>query len=234
MLLGVSTSLFGQSKWVPSAVRVGVDLYDVLLTSIKSNRTIYEFNADIDFHNYFLVFDYGVYKGSENTILYDYEAKGYFWRLGADVNLIPYEKSRSVFFFGVRYAEAAFDDRVQFDFNSNFYGSNTVLRENKDLYATWYELTMGLKVPMWKWIQLGFTGRMKFGRSMRSSQGLESVLIPGFGNGINRTEFALNYHLMFRIPFRDKPIPPKPERKKVTRETPDSNTNPRNNRNNNN
>jgi hypothetical protein len=215
ILIGVPVTVFAQSKWVPSAVRVGVDLYDIVLTTVKSNRTIYEFNADVDFHKYFFSFDYGIFEGSESNVIYDYSSKGYFWRLGLDINLTPYEKSRSVVFFGLRYAEAAFDDKVQFDFNSYYFGNGRVIRENKDLYATWYEMVMGLKVPIWKFVQLGLTGRMKFGRNMKTSNSLESLLVPGYGRGISRTEFAINYHLFFRIPFRNKPIPPKPERKKA-------------------
>jgi len=144
--------------------------------------------------------------------------------------LIPYEKSRSVFFFGLRYAEASFTDNALYTDSTYYYGTGPIYRENKDMYAKWVEIVMGLKVPLWKWVQLGLTGRMKFAKRLGRSNSLESLLIPGYGNGNSNTEFALNYHLLFRIPFRDKPIPPKPERKKVvTEQEGQSTTNGRNN-----
>jgi len=214
MVVLLPFSVKAQKDWAPSAIRLGVDVYDLGTTLLDKNQTIYEFNADIDVYNYFISFDYGIFDYQKINGSYEYHNKGTFYRIGPDVNFIPWEKFRSVFYFGVRYGSAVFDDNIQFTETSKFFGQPLISRENNSLRSRWYEMVMGLKVPIWKGLELGLAGRVKFGLKSGEVNGLDPIVIPGYGRRISTTEFGLNYSILYRIPFRNKPIPPKPVRKK--------------------
>ena len=59
VIAAIPVYVMAQSKYLPSAIRIGTDLTKLGQTLIDEEKTFYEFHADIDVHKYFLVFDYG-------------------------------------------------------------------------------------------------------------------------------------------------------------------------------
>ena len=205
--------LTAQNKFIPSSLRVGTELVLVGVSTFNSDRTAYELTADIDFHKYFLSFDYGYGDRIRNEEKYIYQSTGNYFRIGPDINFLYYDKRSSVLFLGMRYAKSNYDDQVTFIREDPNYGSVPIERENKDLEASWLELLLGIKVRIWKELYMGYNLRFKFSRSFEADN-LFPFDIPGYGSAEDRSRFDLNYYIYYKIKWKEKPLLPKPREKR--------------------
>ncbi len=55
----MNSSLYGQSKVLPSSVRLGLDLSRLTKKVLDPDRSQYEINADVDVYKFFITADYG-------------------------------------------------------------------------------------------------------------------------------------------------------------------------------
>ena len=131
-------SLQGQSKFLPSAFRVGTDLTDLLHSAFDQKVTKYQLLADIDVHKFFLVGEYGNYKTITYDANYRYDNDGSFWRVGFDYNMLHGSVENNALFVGLRYAQSNFDDQTLFILEHPIWGTRPVLVGNEDIKATWY------------------------------------------------------------------------------------------------
>jgi len=205
--------LFAQNKFVPTSIRFGTELALLGITAFNSDRSAFEFTTDIDFHKYYLSFDYGYADRIRNESKYIYQSTGNYFRIGPDINFLYYDKRSSVLFLGVRYARSNYDDKLTFLREDPSYGTLTIERENNDLEASWVELLIGLKVRIWKELYMGYNLRFKFSRSFEVDN-LFPFDIPGYGSAEDRSRFDLNYYIYYKIKWKEKPIPPKPRDKR--------------------
>jgi hypothetical protein len=88
------------------------------------------------------------------------------------------------------------------------YGQNIVDHINPDVNAHWYELTAGIRVKMWKFFWMGYTGRFKFGLSTNATGNMIPSDVPGYGRTDREQTWGFNYQLIFRIPIRKSPSGP--------------------------
>lgn len=194
-----------RNKYVPTGIRVGIDLLAYGKTRFQDNFTGWEFEGDMDFDRYYLALEYGSWGKKLNSDSAGYENRGTYWRAGIDVNFLTKDPDRNMFFLGARYGRSVFTESMsvtRFDpvwglLSDNFYHSN--------VRASWIELTAGLRVKVWKIFWLGYTGRFKFALSNDGTTEMLPHDVPGFGRTNKDTTWGFNYYLMIRLPIRKAP-----------------------------
>ncbi len=196
--------LKGQSKFLPSAFRLGTDLTDLLHSAFDDKVSKYQLLADIDANKFLVVGEYGKYK----TITYEqdfrYDNKGQFFRVGFDFNVLSKSVENNALFVGLRYAQSKFDDQTLFVLEDPIWGTQPVVGGNEAVDASWYEITTGLKVRIWNQLYLGSTFRIKIILRQEGIGTTDTFSVPGFGRADNNTSVGLNYQIFYRLPFRDK------------------------------
>jgi len=209
LCLTVPQEIMGQSKFLPSGLRVGTDIIKLGESAFVDDKTGFEFQADIDFHKFFLVADYGFSDTKEREELFNYANKGSYARIGLDYNTLFRSKEYNVLFFGARYAKSRFDDAVSFVVDDGVWGTQEVIYTNNNVDATWFEVVGGLKVAVWKQLFLGYIVRFKLGLDIKQTGTSESFTVPGFGRTDNNSNIGMNVYVYYRLAWRKKPIPPK-------------------------
>ncbi|MFA0962266.1 DUF6048 family protein [Roseivirga sp. BDSF3-8] len=221
ILVGTSLPAFAQSEsdsvrvrekkdWKPSAIRVGTELTGPVFGLFNKDYFQWELTADVDFHRYFLVVDYGYEERIREGQNFRFETSGNYWRAGVDMNFLTTDPSRSVLYFGMRAAGSTFSGDLTFmESDSLLFGDGTVNYTFDKYTATWGEALVGLKVQVLNNVYLGLAGRFKFAININGGLAVSAYEVPGFGVADDNSSFALDYYIYYRIPWRNKGIPPK-------------------------
>lgn len=187
----------------PSKLKLSYDLIDVGERVFKSFDQGHQFQATIDFDQYFLAAEYGMVKVNR-TGPFNYNMEGSFFSIGPEVNLLKNErKSGNSMTFGMRYATANFQDNLSF-VSSGPFGDQQIYQENPSVKVVWAELTTGLNVNVWKGLYIGYTVRMKFWKKLTGVGELIPHDIPGFGLYERNNGVGFNYYVGWAIPLREK------------------------------
>jgi hypothetical protein len=201
-------------NYIPAAIRFGVDVMALVNSRVKEEFNGWEFTADTEFHRYLLVADFGYSEEQFTADVESYSNDGHYWRLGIDANFLTRDPEKNVFFLGLHYGRASYNERmliVPTQEEQETWGSEPRLYSNDGMKAGWLELNGGLKVKIWQGIQLGYTCRFKFSLSQDKSREMLSHSVPGYGSTDRETAWGFNYYVFYRIPFRNTTaiLPPK-------------------------
>lgn len=186
----------------PTGLRIGTDLIAIGKTLYDSPLTGWELNADVDFGRYYLAMDYGAWSRKDSLDNGYYKNDGRYFRVGVDVNFLLKDPDRNMFFMGFRYGRSSYSEQLTYEFTADEFGEIQRELSNPDARASWGELTTGLRVKIWKYIWMGYTGRLKFMPSTKNTGELETWDIPGYGKTSKSVYWGFNYQVFFRIPFR--------------------------------
>ncbi len=197
-----------ENKFIPTGVRIGTDGFSIARNFYDKTFQGWEVNADVDFYRYYFAVDVGSWSRDFNSDAGTYHNQGNYFRLGADVNFLLKDPDRNLMFFGVRYGNSKFAETYNELATSPIYGPNTIDHINPDVNAHWYELTAGIRVKMWKFFWMGYTGRFKFGLSTNETGNMIPSDVPGYGRTDRDETWGFNYQLIFRIPIRKTPSGP--------------------------
>lgn len=204
----------------PSEILFATDVVGLGKT-IFTEDTKLEFHTKLDFHHYYLAGEFGISQINPTGTNFDYTSEGAFFRIGPQVNLMPYNKHRSSIFFGVMYARSSFSDKIDYTQSDIIWGDKTTVYANDELKARWYEANIGINTRLVGPIYLGYTLRFKFAKSLSGHQELFPLEIPGFGAADKGNSFGFTYQIIYKLRFRDKPIPKRPLRKENEDEKPE-------------
>jgi hypothetical protein len=218
-ILGCSISASGQEVAValdtvptrvkknfrPASIRIGTDLFGIVKSQVNSNFNAWEITADTELHRYLFVFDYGHSSEKNGDATATYSNNGNYWRVGIDANFLTRDPDKNAFFIGAHYGHASYDEDmliIPTEEEQSLWGADAQSYANSSMQAGWLELNTGLKVKIWKGIQLGYTARFKFGLSEDDTREMLSHNIPGYGRTNKETAWGFNYYIFYRIPFR--------------------------------
>ena len=211
ILLNSGNLIAQKSKrdFVPSEVIFATDVVGLGKT-IFSDETKLEFHTKIDFDQFYLAGDFGYDKINPTGEGFDYHSKGTFFRVGPHINMMPYNKHRSSIFFGLMYARSSFNDQITYELADQGWGARTLNYSNDNLTARWFEANLGINVKILGPLYLGYTMRFKFSKSLSGNGALFPYEIPGYGKADKGGQFGFNYYVIYKLRFRDKPIPKRP------------------------
>lgn len=190
------------TDYLPTGIRIGTDLISLGKSFAGDKFDGWEVNADIDFRRYYLTADYGNWARNVSIENGSYTNNGSYFRIGADVNFLLKDPDRNMFFLGMRYGRASFKEQVVYQVRDTIFGDAGYALENADLRARWAELTLGLRVKIWKHLWMGYTAKMKFFPKVNNQTEITTYDIPGYGLAAKRTYYGFNYQIFWKIPFR--------------------------------
>lgn len=188
---------------MPTGIRIGTDLIALAKIPLSNQFDGWEVSADLDFYKYYLTFEYGNWQKTKSSIDQSYSNSGNYFRVGVDVNLLLKDPDKNMFFVGLRYGRSSFDELLTYDLSDPVFGNTTEIRSNNGMVSGWGEVTVGLRVKLWKELWMGYTARLKMSPSI--DEGGEFIVydIPGYGLASKRTYWGFNYQLYWRFPVRN-------------------------------
>jgi hypothetical protein len=198
----------------PAGLRVGGDLISFSKSQFQKSFTGWELTTDLDIHRYLVTAEVGSWGRTFSSDSASYHNQGNYWRFGIDANFLTRDAERNAFFLGMRYGHSTYDEQVAYTLKDKIWGTTQGSLTNTGMKAHWVELTMGLKVKVYKFIWMGYTGRLKFGLKKNEHTTLLSSDVPGYGRTDRDNTFGFNYYVMFRIPFRKTTSILPPDKKK--------------------
>lgn len=202
-------------QW-PTGIRIGTDLIALGKTFGNSPLQSWEVNADVDFGRYYLAVDYGNWSRTETLRNGDYKNDGSYWRAGVDINFLLKDPDKNMFFIGFRYGRATYDEYLNYTATSTDFGDQQLSLSNTGATGGWGEMTVGLRVKIWKALWMGYTARMKIAPGTSGTGELETFDLPGYGLASDNVYWGFNYQVFWRIPFKKEKkalILPVPESK---------------------
>lgn len=189
-------------KFVPTGVRIGTDLISLIRTPADDAFDGFELSGDVDFNHYYLTVETGHWERQIQDKVNTYSNKGNYMRVGVDYNFLKNDPDRNMFFMGMRYGWGSFSERLQVAFDSPVWGPRSEVYTNSNAKATWFELTTGLRVHIWKNLWMGYTARYKTFLSTRGTTNLTAYDVPGYGRTDKESTWGFNYQVFVRIPVR--------------------------------
>jgi hypothetical protein len=195
-----------KKDYSPTGIRFGTDLISLVKSQTRKSFSGWEAAADIDLNRYLLTAEIGNwgrnFSADSTGFSSNYSNKGNYWRAGVDVNFLTHDPERNVFSLGMRYGRSRYSESTTFTAFDKVWGPVNGNYSNNNISARWFELTMGLKVKIYKFIWMGYTGRLKFGLKKEEGAAMLSSDVPGYGNTDKENTFGFNYYVFFKIPFR--------------------------------
>ena len=216
-----------ERDWVPSALYLSLDPVSYL-SHLSGDDYHYEMRAKVDFDNFFMVFDYGSVASNLGASDFDYHSDGSFFRIGPQVNFMPYSASRSSLCFGVQYGHAQFEDKIDYFVPGETWNDASLRFQNNQVAASWFETTLGLSAQIVGPLYMGYTVRFRLGMSRSETDELTPYEIPGFGPARKASNFGFSYYITYRFGFRNKPVPSRPVRPKRLENTGNDSRQPSN------
>lgn len=196
---------------LPTLLRVGTDLLGATRSAIDETRDSWEIQAEVDIYRYFIAIEYGRESYRFANTNYDYENDGSYFRVGADINLIPREAFGSVLYFGLRYARSTFNEELSGVISDPVWDYVVINSTNNGIEARWIEIVTGMKAKIWKNMYLGYALRLKVSPKIKnpSELKLDPYQIPGFGLASQNSFYGVNYYVAWQFPFRQKFMAPR-------------------------
>lgn len=219
-------------KYLPRALQIGIDISSPIYYKVYKKTGIkYEVTGLVDFSSVLLQIDYGwgdMYRQGSSTQLRDSNNQvinslsynlGQYFRIGLDYNFLHTSAESNAAFAGIRYARSYCYDRLQSllpdeyklgmrekNINLTMWDDYFIDSERYTIEAQWFELVVGFRVKLWKWLYLGGTARYQFNKKLSNHRGHIPFDIVGWGlNSTNAT--SLNMHLNLRLPLQKDTLP---------------------------
>ncbi len=192
-----------KKSYVPTGIRIGTDLIALGKIPLSDRFDGWEISGDVDFYRNYLTVEVGNWQRTLVSATQNYSNDGGYYRVGVDVNLLLKDPDKNMFFIGLRYGHAQFDEKFEYTVNDEVFGEIQQTLENTGMKAGWGEVTLGLRVKIWKQLWMGYTARLKMSSQVNGNAGFVPYEIPGYGLASKSTYWGFNYQLYWRFPFRN-------------------------------
>ncbi|MCC5920878.1 MAG: DUF6048 family protein [Cyclobacteriaceae bacterium] len=207
LTFGLIADLKAQTeRYLPSGVRVGIDALNLGYGTFNPRWQRYEVHGDIDIDKYLLSLDLGTHTFNETSEVdqLNYNMSGSFFRVGIDYNVLYLDSAMNAFFVGLRHGRAAFSENLRSNFPHPIFGDVVTDASNPSVNGSWWEMAFGFKAQVYKNIYMGYTLSMRIFPSASGQTEMGTYWVPGLGRVEEGINFGFNYHIMYRIPFRQK------------------------------
>jgi hypothetical protein len=201
--VAVDTAKQKTNKYLPTGVRVGTDVLALGISRYDNTFDGWEVSGDVDFDRYYFVMEFGYWAKDFVTDADVYSNDGRYFRVGADVNFLTKDPDKNMFFLGLRYARSTFSENLSIARTDSLW--NTPINNsytNNSINGSWFEVTSGIRVKIWKMFWMGYTARFKFALNTNETGDLIPHDIPGYGTTDKDSAWGFNYQIFLRIPVR--------------------------------
>ncbi len=187
-------------------LKIGLDISNFLIGTVTTNIDGLDFSVDytLDKKRYAIV-EFGYNSYNESSDVLDYFSKGSYVRIGfdSDTRKENPNKSRDMFYLGLRYAFATYNQRIEnAQISSTYWPDVTQEEVSFDNSAHWGEALAGFKVEVMKNIYLGLGLRMKILIYQSGDKTINpAVFIPGYGKTSGTFIMGFNYNIYYNLPF---------------------------------
>ncbi len=200
--------------YLPSGIRLGVDIMGPALNFFDKRVLSYEFTAETDLGPYNLIAEGGLQSFAERNDNVDYSMQGRFFRIGPEVNFLSRDRHLNSFFFGLRYSWARFAEQVSGPVDGENWGIVPVNFDIAQNRSSWLEMTTGVKVRIWRGFFMGYIFRFRFARwGSEPAVPFEPYFVPGYGLAARNNTWGFRYYLMYRLQWRKKVLQEKKAKK---------------------
>lgn len=192
-------------------LRVGIDLSRFSLPYLQPEREGYELSGDFEIkRDVYITGEYGIENVTLHKDQYSYESEGYYFRAGVDHNFLKNQKpdEYEMVFLGIRYGYAS----------QNHMASNVIIQNQfwpgtsgnsiaeRVCNTHWIEVVAGIRAELFWNFSMGWSVRGRIRLAHNGYSNLDPYNVPGYGNGIKKSNLGFNFSLYFRIPFYNQKI----------------------------
>jgi len=187
-------------------LKFGWDMSNLLVGALSSSRIGFDFSVDYSLKkDLYGIIEAGINSYNETSDEMDYISEGTYFRLGADFKMNKKElnPSRDIFYLGLRYAFASFEQRLEnYQMYSDYWPNASGDNVSFNSQAHWAEAIAGFKVEIIKNIYLGLGLRFKFMIVQTGDKTLKPApYIPGFGKSADAIIVGFNYNIYYNLPI---------------------------------
>jgi|GEM_PF-1581730 len=187
-------------------LKLGWDISNLLIGAISPKRYGLDLYADVTVaKNTYLALEFGNNTYSETSTLMEYGSKGNYFRIGMDFDLRKDKQgsNRDMFYLGVRYAYARFEQSLSnYQISSDLWPLVTEENITFSNQAHWVETIAGFKVEVFKNIYLGLGMRFKLLVYQAGDKTIKRApYIPGYGKTSSSLIAGFNYTLYYNLPL---------------------------------
>jgi hypothetical protein len=190
---------------VPRSIKAGIDLYGPLYNIYNSKIKSYEGFISVETDTgKAVVLEAGYLDYEYSQYNYDYLNKGVFIRAGMDFNMLKPETAVGKYYagLGLRYGLSIYSTEVPSFKSSNYWGTVSGSVPKKGSVAHFLEVSPGIRTELFRYVEIGWTVRLRFLIYQNAGKDLKPVYIPGFGNATKTFSPGINYYIIISIPYR--------------------------------
>lgn len=188
------------------SIRLGVDLGGFARQIFEPQTQSLEFSLDVEWkRHYFAAFEAGMLAVDISRESHQYQASGYFFRLGMDFNILGQtpDNPHDLVLLSLRYGYGSLEHEApMIQINDPYWGNYLTNLPAESYGAHWLEAGIGLKTQLWGQLFLGWSLRGRLLVSQSSDHGMAPYFISGYGKSSGSTNLMLHYTISYRIPFR--------------------------------
>ena len=187
-------------------VRVGVD-FSKFVFPFLFNYERSGFEASVDVHvskNMFAIVEAGWLHVNLARTDFLYKQFGTYGKIGIDYNLLKHKvpNINDMVYGGVRYGFSQFNHQAERITIPGYYWQPDLRRETiplSSMNAHWLELLFGVKAEVLKNFYIGMSFRLKFRLIPPKDEFSIPYMIPGYGNGYEKSAISITYYLSYNI-----------------------------------
>ena len=191
---------------------MGVDLVHPVQNWYYNDRHSYEFQGDYYLHNeFYAAMELGWGGSNVNYTDLKYSTTHSFLRAGFNKARLPRDRPSDwdMMLFGLRLGAAQINrSQATYNIPDSVWGTtrDTSVAHTKPFLAAWVELTMGMRVAVWKNFVAGWNLRGKIMMNSKSFSNLSPLYIAGYGRGDKNTAFDFNLYISYCIRWNRKSL----------------------------
>ena len=186
-----------------TGIRLGFDIARPIAAVLEDNAFALELNTEYLFNRvYYFTADiaWQQIERQDQAKSFVYQNQGIYARIGIQKNYAKEAKLNQVFFLGLHYGFASFEQNIRYQITSQNWGTfENANIENKGLQAHWLEVSSGLKVPVLPRFYFSPLLRATIRIYNNAPEDLAVNEIPGIGLRKTIIRFRVGYQILYQF-----------------------------------
>jgi len=187
-----------------NSISLGFDITGPVLYTLDNSKYSYEGHLSYRLnYKYFIVCEPGYSEYNYEQYNYEYNSKGWFVRIGADIGMLEPVASKINHFAGIglRYGLSVFEQETPSISIDSYWGRVNTSIPRSSVHAHFLEIQGSVKTELVRNLLIGWSVKL---RTLIYSSGRneeKAVYIPGMGGTDASFTPAISYYIIYRIPI---------------------------------